>query len=132
MLPKKIYSVREFRKNTTKPEAILWNVLRKNQLLGQKFRRQHPLSGFIIDFYCHKLKLAIEIDGAIHSLPDVKKYDEFRSKIIFDKQIGLIRIPNTLIENNLPMVIKKLETIIKNHPRLALARRGQPADRQAG
>ncbi len=128
MLSKKIYTVRQLRKNPTKSEAILWNVLRKNQLLDQKFRRQHPISGFIVDFYCHKLRLAIEIDGAIHNNSDVKKYDEFRSKVILDKQIGLIRIPSALVENNLPIVIKKLKTIIKNHPRLALARRGSSAD----
>lgn len=125
MLPKKIYTVRQFRKFPTKTEAILWRVLRNRKLLNQKFRRQHPIDGFIVDFYCHKLKLVIEIDGAIHSRLDIKKYDEFRSKIIFNKQIGLIRIPSTLIEKSLPMVIKRLGTIIKNHPRLALARRGQ-------
>jgi len=92
--------------------------------LGKKFRRQHPISGFILDFYCHELRLGIEIDGLIHNQTDIKKYDECRSKIILDQKIYLIRILNTLIENNLPMVIEKLENLINNHPRLALARRG--------
>lgn len=124
MLPKKIYTARQFRKSPTRAEAILWNVLRNRKLLGKKFRRQHPISGFILDFYCHELRLGIEIDGLIHNQTDIKKYDECRSKIILDQKIYLIRILNTLIENNLPMVIEKLENLINNHPRLALARRG--------
>lgn len=54
------------RKNETETEKILWENLRDNQLQGFKFRRQHPISLYIADFYCHKLKLIIEIDGGYH------------------------------------------------------------------
>lgn len=55
------------RKNETKAEKILWIRFRNNQFGGYKFRRQHPISLFIADFYCHKLKLIIEIDGEYHN-----------------------------------------------------------------
>jgi very-short-patch-repair endonuclease len=58
---------RENRKNPTKAENIVWQVLLRNkQMLGYKFSRQKPLGPFIVDFYCAKLKLAIEIDGSSH------------------------------------------------------------------
>ena len=60
----------ELRNRMTPPEEILWNYLRKNTL-GYKFRRQHPLLMYVADFYCHQLRLIIEIDGNIHELEDV-------------------------------------------------------------
>ena len=57
---------KELRKSMTVAEELLWNRLKNNKLGGLKFRRQHPLDIFIADFYCHKLKLVIEIDGEIH------------------------------------------------------------------
>jgi len=56
---------KQLRNQVTHAEMIIWNYLRGNQC-GYKFRRQHPVGNFILDFYCHQLKLAIEIDGSIH------------------------------------------------------------------
>ncbi|HMG83246.1 MAG TPA: DUF559 domain-containing protein [Ferruginibacter sp.] len=67
------------RNNVTASEMILWEYLRTNPF-GYKFRRQHPLGIFIADFYCHKLKLIIELDGSIHNKIDVKLQDEERQK----------------------------------------------------
>ena len=53
-------------KSETDAEKILWERLRNKQLLGLKFRRQHPINIFIVDFYCHKIKLVVEVDGKIH------------------------------------------------------------------
>ncbi len=62
---------KDLRKNPTKPEELLWFGLRKNNL-NYKFRRQHGIGKYIVDFYCHKLKLIIEVDGSDHDY----KYDE--------------------------------------------------------
>jgi cyclase len=62
----------ELRKQQPFAEEILWNYLRTKPL-GFKFRRQHPFSIYIVDFYCHQLKLAIEVDGSIHEVEEVKK-----------------------------------------------------------
>jgi very-short-patch-repair endonuclease len=56
------------RKDETQAEKILWAKLRNNQLKGYKFRRQHPIGLYIVDFYCHQLKLVIEIDGDYHNI----------------------------------------------------------------
>lgn len=58
---------RELRMNMTQAEEILWEHLKKKQLNGYKFRRQHPVFKFIVDFYCHKAKLVVELDGEYHN-----------------------------------------------------------------
>ena len=65
---------KELRKNQTKAEEILWFELRNNKL-GAKFKRQHSIGGYIADFYCHTLKLVIEIDGGIHKSKEQREYD---------------------------------------------------------
>ena len=67
----------ELRKNMTPAEEIMWGMLKGNQF-EVKFRRQHPLFLYIADFYCHELKLVIEIDGSIHDIEDVKINDSIR------------------------------------------------------
>ena len=70
---------RDFRKNPTKAEACLWEILRAKRLDGYKFRRQHPLKGYILVFYCPELELAFEVDGQIHKDEEQKKYDQERT-----------------------------------------------------
>ena len=61
------------RNNMTNAEKLLWEKIRKKQILNLKFRSQHPIDIFIADFYCHQIKLVIEIDGEIHNLKDHKE-----------------------------------------------------------
>ena len=70
---------RNMRKKPTEAENILWEHLRKFRKEGFVFRRQHPVDIFIADFYCHKLKLVIEVDGGIHCNEITREYDEGRS-----------------------------------------------------
>ncbi|MEX1002732.1 MAG: endonuclease domain-containing protein [Crocinitomicaceae bacterium] len=65
------------RKHMTPEEKILWEELRHSRI-GAKFRRQHPISRFVVDFYCHQHKLVIEVDGKIHLKPEVKAIDAER------------------------------------------------------
>ena len=83
---------REFRKNPTKSERIMWNTLRNRNFLDLKFRRQYLRDGYVIDFYCHELRLAIEIDGSVHLEKRQAKYDKERQKIIEQNNIRFIRI----------------------------------------
>jgi very-short-patch-repair endonuclease len=69
-------TVRFLRENMTDPEKLLWEKLKGNQLLGLRFRRQHPIDIFIADFYCHKARLVIEVDGEIHK--SHKEYEDGR------------------------------------------------------
>src|SRR5215217_5146139 len=65
----------ELRKRTTEAEQKLWTLLRNRQLKGKKFRRQHAISNYIADFYCHECKLVIELDGNFHNTTEAGQYD---------------------------------------------------------
>jgi len=69
---------RRMRRQLTKSEDLLWQALRKRQLTGLKFRRQHPIGPGIVDFYCHEKRLAVEVDGDIHLDRDVSERDRTR------------------------------------------------------
>lgn len=79
--PKLFEFARHHRENTTQTEEILWEVLRDKKLEGNKFRRQHLIAGYILDFYCHKFKLAIEIDGGYHFSQVQMEYDKKRTLV---------------------------------------------------
>jgi len=97
---------RNLRKNTTEAEAILWNEIRNKKIKGYKFRRQHPLSNYIADFYCHEARLVIEVDGEIHEYS--KEYDECRSSMLNEYGITIIRFSNNEIFNDLNSVISRI------------------------
>ncbi|MCU7618738.1 endonuclease domain-containing protein [Chryseobacterium sp. PBS4-4] len=103
---------KSLRKNETKEEKILWERLRDNQLRGYKFRRQHPISLFIADFYCHQLKLIIEVDGEYHNAPEQLEKDEERTQILQDNGIKIIRITNHEIKTDISKVITDISLII--------------------
>ena len=69
---------RALRKKPTEAESVLWEHLRNRKLDGLKFRRQQIIEGFIVDFFCHNLKLVIELDEEVHDIPDQKVIDEHR------------------------------------------------------
>ncbi len=97
----------ELRKFPTHEEEIVWGYLSKNQL-GLKFRRQHPIWNYIADFYCHSLKLVVEIDGGIHNREDVKINDSERQSHIESFGISVLRFTNDEVRRNMQMVINSL------------------------
>lgn len=100
------------RKEETQAEKILWKALRNNNF-GTKWRRQHPVDMFIIDFYAPNIKLAIELDGSIHKIKENKEYDEDRTLYLESKYIKVIRFWNSEVENNLAIVLDKIKKAIK-------------------
>lgn len=104
-------NARELRSRETQAEIILWGYL-KTKPLGIKFRRQHPYSNFILDFYCHALKLAIEVDGSIHLIDDVKANDIYRQRLLEDDGLQVLRFTNNDVEKHLEKVIIKIEEFI--------------------
>ncbi|MCB8995289.1 MAG: endonuclease domain-containing protein [Bacteroidales bacterium] len=89
-----ILRARELRKEMTKAEMVLWSFLRKHQLDGAIFRRQHPIDIFIADFYCHKFRLIIEVDGGIHNHQDISERDENRTAELKNLGLKIIRFTN--------------------------------------
>ncbi len=104
---------KKLRNNVTSTEMILWGRL--NQYFPElKFRRQHPISIYIADFYCHSKKLIIELDGSIHNLLDVKSNDLVRQKNLEDLGLKIIRFTNKEITNNLEQALQTIEKNIKS------------------
>ncbi|MBU0671295.1 endonuclease domain-containing protein [Patescibacteria group bacterium] len=119
----KIFIAKKFRKNLTKSERIFWQELRNKKFLNLKFRRQFVVFGYILDFYCPKLKVAIEVDGKIHERQKGK--DTLRQQIIERKQIKFFRITSDEIEFNLNQSLKKLEKfLLSTSPSLTIVERG--------
>lgn len=105
------------RTNMTPSEILLNEKLRNNQILGLRFKAQHPINQFIVDFYCHPLKLVIEVDGEIHNLKSTKEYDDNRTIELEKFGLEIIRFTNKEITENIDAVIEKIthicRTIIK-------------------
>ena len=103
----------ELRKRQTFAEELLWEYL-KTKPLGFKFRRQHVYCIYILDFYCHALKLVIEVDGSIHNEEAVKQNDEVRQKHLESDNLFVLRFTNDEIKLNKKRTLIKIE----NHLRL--------------
>ena len=102
---------RKLRKNQTPQEEILWWYL-KDKRLGSKFRRQHSVGGYILDFYCPEKKLIVELDGGIHNTKENKEYDEVRNKFFVELGYVVLRFSNSEIEENTKMVIEKIKSYL--------------------
>jgi len=102
---------RELRKNQTKTEEILWWYLR-DQKMGLKFKRQHSVGGYILDFYCPQKKLIIELDGEIHNTKEAKEYDLVRDKYFEELGYVTLRFFNKEVENCVGKVLDKIKNCI--------------------
>lgn len=104
------------RRNSSKAEQVLWQYIKNKQFFGYKFRRQFGIGCYIVDFYCPKLKLAIEVDGATHSTFDEIRYDKHRQKYIESFGIKFLRFTNIDIYENIEGVLAAIFEFIKYHP----------------
>jgi very-short-patch-repair endonuclease len=85
---------RELRKAQTDAERLMWHMLRNRRLAGSKFRRQHLVKPYVLDFYCHEKKIAIELDGGQHNTPEAREHDERRSRFLHQEGIRVLRFWN--------------------------------------
>ena len=102
---------RELRQESTPAEKLLWTELRSRKLNGLKFRRQHPLDKFVVDFYCNEKKLVIELDGGIHDEKVNKEYDEARTAMLAGLDIKVLRFKNEEVMNSVKDVLKKISEV---------------------
>ncbi|NOZ09998.1 MAG: HsdR family type I site-specific deoxyribonuclease [Gammaproteobacteria bacterium] len=100
--------VKELRKNQTQAEKIFWELARNKQFGGLKFRRQHQIGHYIVDFYCHSEKLVIEFDGEIHGTPEQKKKDVKRDKYLISLGNKVIRFENNTLLDNPQAVLEEI------------------------
>ncbi|NTS40719.1 endonuclease domain-containing protein [Flavisolibacter sp. BT320] len=107
-------NAKALRKKPTAAEDALWQELRNRKLQGWKFRRQHPVSHYIADFYCNKKNLVIEVDGSVHDTKEAKAYDEARTKDLESMHIQVLRFTNSEVENAMPAVLKRITDYLNN------------------
>ena len=113
--PRKVLKARELRRRQTNTEKILWDKLRNRRLCGYKFRRQHIINDFIVDFYCAEKRLIIELDGLYHKDQFQELKDNDREQELRDSGYSVIRFYNDHIENDmsaaLGLILQKLKTL---------------------
>jgi adenine-specific DNA-methyltransferase len=103
---------RELRRHGTDAEALLWSVLRARQVAGFKFRRQHQLGPYILDFFCAEQSLAIELDGDQHALPANVLRDAQRSRFLAERGVTVLRFGNREVLGQLEAVMEHLYTVL--------------------
>ena len=106
-----IAKARDLRKRMTEAESLLWANLRDKKLGGFKFRRQHPIWIFIADFYCHEVKLVVELDGGIHQQNETKEHDMNRTEEMERFEIMVIRFNNEELIENRDEVLRKIQDV---------------------
>lgn len=104
---------KELRNNLTAAEATLWTLLKSKQLEGRKFRRQHSVGNFILDFYCPSEQLAVELDGAHHFTSAGFAFDEERTAYLNKQNIRVIRFENKEIFNDSEGVLDEIKKNFK-------------------
>jgi very-short-patch-repair endonuclease len=97
------------RQQMTPAESHLWEALRNKQVAGLRFRRQHPIGRFILDFYCPAIKLAIELDGPIHA--DRQDYDQARTEVIAAYGYQVLRFTNEAVLTDRASVLNTIRQI---------------------
>ncbi|WP_084490059.1 chorismate synthase [Niabella ginsenosidivorans] len=114
------------RKNATEAEALLWEELRNRKIENCKFRRQHPVSGYIPDFVCIERKLVIEIDGGYHNNAEQQQYDNVRTEWLAEYGYGLIRFTNNEVLQEKERVVSRIAEALKKRAHLQKAESAPP------
>ncbi len=104
----------ELRNNPTTAEVVLWNLLRRKQIDGLKFRRQHSVGEYIMDFYCPELKLCIEIDGRVHEQTEAFVHDMKRTEYLNSQGITIFRYSNEVVFNQPNGIIDSIKRFREN------------------
>ena len=118
----------ELRNRMTPAEEMLWNAIHINEW-KLKFRRQHPIANYVVDFYCHAKKLVIELDGSIHDVEEVKRNDEYREANLKELGLNVIRFKNEEVLMNLPNVIEKISAVVNAPTSTPLGDGGKDRDK---
>jgi very-short-patch-repair endonuclease len=106
--PELLQASRRLREEMTIPEGRLWQALRGEQIRGMRFRRQHAIDRFVLDFYCPAHKLAVEVDGAVHDGEDQAAYDEARTEALNRRGIRVIRVRNDDVQHDIWGVLARI------------------------
>ena len=107
---------RELRKNMTDAERHLWAKIRMKRLKGYQFYRQKPIGDYIVDFFCPRVKLVIEVDGGQHFSDEMTEYDRIRNEYLSNLGLRVLRFTNTEVLKNIAGVVESIEEKIPLSP----------------
>jgi very-short-patch-repair endonuclease len=114
--PNILQNARELRARLTDAEQLLWHVLRNRSFCGYKFRRQHPVGRYILDFYCHEQMLAVELDGGGHGAEEQAHYDSERTKELEGAGLSVLRFWNNQVLTETESVLLTLFAALTESP----------------
>lgn len=100
------------RESMTKSEEILWKKLRKKRFLGLRFRRQHGIGPYVVDFYHAQSMTVIEVDGSIHYKPEIMEKDRMRQEFLESLGYKVIRFSNHMVFDHLEFVLQKIKSYV--------------------
>ena len=109
--------IRKLRQAQTEAEQRLWRLLRHRRFQGFKFRRQHPITPYILDFYCHEARLGIEVDGGQHNDPEARRQDAARTVFLASKGITVLRFWNHEVLQHGQAVLEQLDEALTSRKR---------------
>lgn len=104
-------NAKQLRNNMTVAETVLWMHL-KPGIENCRFRPQHPIGRFIADFYCHRAKLVVEVDGGVHDKEDVKKNDAEKEDFLANTGYAILRFSNEDVMRNIETVLEKIRIAV--------------------
>ncbi|MFN0148234.1 MAG: endonuclease domain-containing protein [Dehalococcoidia bacterium] len=101
-------AARRLRNPLTKAEALVWARVRDRKFRGFKFRRQHPIGAYVVDFFCAELGLVLEVDGGVHDEPEQRLYDQGRTEALEGLGLRVVRLTNAEVEDDLERALGAL------------------------
>ena len=107
---------RKLRKEQTKSEEILWQALRNRKLDGRKFRRQHLIESFVVDFFCAEENLIVEVDGSVHDSPEQQALDRERQSLLESLGLRFVRLRAEAVESNLSECLNTIQSALTPSP----------------
>ena len=113
-------AARDLRVRQTPAEVLLWEALRNRRLDGLKFRRQHPVGPFVLDFCCPDRRLGIELDGAVHATQ--REQDRARESLLMEAGYRVLRFPNAAVHDDLSAVVEAIRAAAMSQPPLPVQR----------
>lgn len=109
--PQLLEFAKTMRSNATDSENLMWQLLRAKRFMNLKFRRQHVIAPYIVDFYCHELDLVIELDGSQHNTDDGRAYDVERTKFLEALGLKVVRYWNNDVLKNTESILGDLRLL---------------------
>jgi very-short-patch-repair endonuclease len=103
-----VLAARRLRGQLTDSEQVLWDALRDNRLSDIKFRRQHPFGPYVLDFFCVKAQLDVELDGSVHNQPGQREYDNERTSYLEAQGVRVLRFRNEDVADRLDEVMMRI------------------------